>query len=201
MTQPVIYMIAGPNGAGKTTAALKLLPDFLSVHEFVNADEIAHGLNPLAPDSQAVAAGKLMLRRIGDLIDAKKSFAFETTGASRVFVETLKHAKERGYQLGLIYLWLPSAEFATQRVRLRVAQGGHHIPEATIKRRYSRSIRNLVTIYFPIMDTITISDNTSPAIRSRKLIASKRDGKWTIIHNKKNIWNDIQAKAGEATDE
>ncbi len=81
MTQPVVYMIAGPNGAGKTTLALETMPKFFSVHEFVNADEIARGMNPLNPEGHAIMAGRWMLQRIDDLIAAKTSFSFETTGA------------------------------------------------------------------------------------------------------------------------
>jgi predicted ABC-type ATPase len=90
LSQPVIYMIAGPNGAGKTTTAMRLLPEFLSIHRFANADEIARGLNPLDPAGQAIAAGRIMLELMHDLIEQRESFAFETTGASRSFVRLLK---------------------------------------------------------------------------------------------------------------
>ncbi len=99
MTQPILYMIAGPNGAGKTTAALKLLPQFLSVYEFVNADEIARGLNPLNPQGQVISAGRLLLQRMDDLIASGKSFAFESTGASHIFAEKLQQARAAGTDL------------------------------------------------------------------------------------------------------
>ena len=97
MTKPVIYMIAGPNGAGKTTLAYTLLPKFLAMHEFVNADEIARGLSPFNSQSQSVPAGGLMLARMDDLISKKASFAFETTGAGHIYLDKLIQAKRQGY--------------------------------------------------------------------------------------------------------
>ena len=180
MTQPTVYMIAGPNGAGKTTAALKILPNFLSIHEFVNADEIARGLNPLNPDGQAVAAGRLMLGRMDGLISSGKSFAFETTGASHVFAEKLKRAKEAGYRVGLIYLWLPSAELSKIRVRLRVEQGGHDIPTETIERRYGRGLKNLINVYLPLADEVNIITSISPVTAEIEFIAQKQGANWII---------------------
>jgi len=195
MTQPVVYMIAGPNGAGKTTAAMKLLPDFLSIHEFVNADEMARGLNPLNPDGQGVAAGRLMLQRIDNLIAEGKSFAFETTGASHVFADKLKQAKEQGYRLGLVYLWLPNAAFANKRVQFRVVQGGHHIPEDTVERRYSRGLYNLVNSYLPLVDQASIIDSTSPVTNEAEIIAQKNDTIWQIM--KPDSWDAILKSAGD----
>ena len=66
---PNLYVIAGCNGAGKTTASYAVLPEMLECKEFVNADEIAKGLSPFNPGSVAIEAGRLMLRRIHELID------------------------------------------------------------------------------------------------------------------------------------
>ncbi len=78
-----LYIISGCNGAGKTTASYTVLPEILKVEEFVNADEIARGLSPFNPDSMAIEAGRLMLKRIDELILKGKSFAIETTLATR----------------------------------------------------------------------------------------------------------------------
>ena len=67
-TVPTVYVIAGPNGAGKTTFATKYLPAFVQCREFVNADLIAAGLSPFAPETQAIRAGRLLLTRIKELI-------------------------------------------------------------------------------------------------------------------------------------
>lgn len=183
MAHPVIYMLAGPNGAGKTTAAMKLLPDFLSVHEFVNADEIARGLNPLNPAGQAVAAGRLMLERIDLLIAARKSFSFETTGSSKIFADKIKQARAAGFAFGLIFLWLPSVELAKQRVRLRVLQGGHDVPARDIERRFTRGLRNLVDIYLPLADQAHIVNCGDTYKDFQKVVAQKQGGSLTVLRD------------------
>jgi predicted ABC-type ATPase len=191
-------MIAGPNGAGKTTAAMRLLPDFLSVHEFVNADEIARGLNPLNPGDPEISAGRVMLQRIDDLIESHKNFAFETTGASRIFLDKLEHARKIGYRLGLIYLWLPRVDFAKFRVKIRVAQGGHDIPENVIERRYRRGLCNVLCHYLPLVDQASFFDNAAPSAYLQ-LIAEKRDGPIQIY--RPDIWKKIEQLAKEFSDD
>jgi predicted ABC-type ATPase len=201
MTQPVVYMIAGPNGAGKTTLALRTLSEFFSIHEFVNADEIARGLNPLNPDGQAVTAGRIMLNRIDSLIAARTSFSFETTGASRGFADKIKQAKAAGYLFGLFYVWLSDAKMAKSRVRLRVSQGGHNIPEATIERRYGRSIDNLVRLYLPLADKADIYNGEAAREIKIRAIAQKRNEK--IVVHQPELWHNILSGAGgnnDATD-
>ena len=85
MPNPNLYIIAGCNGAGKTTASMTVLPEVLACEEFVNADEIAKGLSPFHPEEMAIEAGKIMLRRIDTLITQRKSFAIETTLATRSY--------------------------------------------------------------------------------------------------------------------
>jgi predicted ABC-type ATPase len=195
MTQPVVYMIAGPNGAGKTTLAMKLLPEFLSVYEFVNADEIARGLNPLNRDDQAMAAGRLMLGRIDDLIQQQKSFSFESTGSEKKFFDKLQQAKKVNYIVRLIYLWLPTPEFAKERVKLRVSQGGHSIPEDTVERRYERSLSNLIPLYLPIADHAVVFDSTFPFTGKPDIIAEKFEN--NVRKFKPNIWSMIESSAKE----
>ena len=74
-----VYIIGGCNGSGKTTTAKQILPYFLNVYEYVNADEIASGISPFRPETVAIQAGKLMLKRIKYLANNKLDFAFETT--------------------------------------------------------------------------------------------------------------------------
>ncbi len=155
---PDLFVIAGPNGAGKTTAAQKILPEFLAVNEYVNADKIAEGLSPFHPQSQNILAGRLMLQRIQELIKQKKSFAFESTLASRVFSRILKQAKIAGFTIRLIYLYLPNPELAAARVAKRVEIGGHNIPRQDIFRRFHRSLANLRDLYIPLSHYYYIVD-------------------------------------------
>jgi len=80
---PTVYVIAGSNGAGKTTFAIEFLPDFVNCREFLNADLIAAGLSPFAPETQNVRAGRLLLTRIKELTTARETFGFETTLSGR----------------------------------------------------------------------------------------------------------------------
>ena len=122
-----LYIIAGCNGAGKTTASYTVLPEILECREFVNADEIAKGLSPFNPSSVAIEAGRLMLKRIGELLSAGVSFSVETTLSTRSYINLIQQAQNQGYSVSLIYFWLNSPELAIERVKQRVANGGHDV--------------------------------------------------------------------------
>ena len=154
-----LYIIAGCNGAGKTTASNTILPKSLLVKEFVNADEIAKGLSPFNPESVAIEAGRLMLKRIDDLLEAGESFSIETTLATKSYVNLVRKAHERGYIVHLLFFWLESVELAKQRVAERVACGGHNIPMPVIERRYKAGIKNLFELYMREADVWVLYDN------------------------------------------
>jgi predicted ABC-type ATPase len=156
-----LYIISGANGSGKTTAAKQILPYFLKVYEYVNADEIAVGLSPFKPESVAIQAGKLMLKRLDYLLRHKIDFAFETTLSGLNYLRFLRKCQSENYKINLIYFWLYSPELAIARVRQRVASGGHNIPEDTIIRRYHRGRKNLIESYIPLCDTWIIYNNSS----------------------------------------
>jgi predicted ABC-type ATPase len=184
---PSLYVIGGANGSGKTTLALTLLPRFLQVFEYVNADAIASGLSPLNPESMAMQSGRLMLGRLQALAEAGVDFAFETTLAARTFAPFLNGCKLRGYTINLIYLWLPSADLAVERVAKRVASGGHNISVEVVRRRYERGLKNLVELYLPISDGWMIFDNSAEESR---LIAERIVNQQPIIYNQE-AWNRI----------
>jgi predicted ABC-type ATPase len=155
-----LYIIAGCNGAGKTTTSFTVLPEMLNCKEFVNADEIARGLSPFQPEKVSFQAGRIMLGRIRELIDAKVDFGFETTLATRSYVGLLTEAKSKGYTVMLIYFWLESVELAQNRVLERVRKGGHDIPTTTINRRYYRGITNFFKLYQDEADNWIMYDNS-----------------------------------------
>lgn len=157
---PSVVVLAGPNGAGKSTAAPLLLMGQLSVSEFVNADDIARGLSGFTPDAAAVAAGRIMLKRIRELASQRSTFAFETTLASRRFAPRIASMQLSGYRFRLIFLHLSSAGAAAQRVAGRVREGGHDVPEHVIRRRYQRGLRNLFSLYLPLADEWVVYDNS-----------------------------------------
>ena len=155
-----LYIIAGCNGAGKTTASYSVLPDMLNCKEFVNADEIARGLSPFQPDKVAIEAGRIMLGRIKELINQNIDFAFETTLATKSYVNLIREVQTKGYFVTLLFLWLNSPELALNRVNERVRLGGHNIQEDVIYRRYKAGIVNLSKLYIPVCDYWIIVDNS-----------------------------------------
>ena len=140
--QPSCWIIAGPNGAGKTTFALEYLPRTAGCEVFVNADLIAAGLAPLAPEGRTMAASRVFLREISQNILARRDFGFETTLAGLAYRRLIKRLKSEGWRIELIYLALPSVEMAKHRVAERVRHGGHAIPARDIERRFLRSLDN-----------------------------------------------------------
>lgn len=166
-----LYIIAGCNGAGKTTASFTILPEILNCKEFVNADEIAKGISPFQPETVAFESGRIMLNRISDLLKENKSFAFETTLATKSYKQIIIEAKNKGYQTSLLFFWLMNVELAIERVKTRVSEGGHNIETDILKRRYIRGLQNLFNIYLPIIDEVMIFDNSS---EKPDLIAEKQ---------------------------
>lgn len=150
--RPRAIIIAGPNGAGKTTFAREFLPMEAQCPVFVNADLIAAGLSPFAPEVAAIKAGRIMLAEIDDHVAHGRSFAFETTLSGRAYATKIRHWRTLGYRVSLFFLSLPTADMAIERVRLRVSQGGHNIPEAVVRRRFDAGLFHLTNTYQPIVD-------------------------------------------------
>jgi len=167
-----LFIIAGCNGAGKTTASFTILPDILDCKEFVNADEIAKGLSPFQPEKVSFEAGRIMLKRINELLKSDKNFAFETTLATKSYRSVIAQAKENGYFISMLFFWLQTIELAEERVKTRVREGGHNIETEIIRRRYSNGIKNLFNIYLPIVDEGFIFDNSElkPELIAQKTI-------------------------------
>lgn len=191
----LITMIAGPNGAGKTTTTSVLLTAEKELYdESLNADEIARGLAPLHPEGVSIEAGKLMIKRLRELLAANKSFTFETTASGTMHRAYLQEAHSKGYEINIMFLWLSSAEQAVERVANRVKMGGHNIPENVIKRRYYRGLKNLLHYYLPIADTALIIDNSAAKTNQIKVIA-KKDLNDQLQVKDERIWEEIQRSA------
>ena len=155
-----IIIIAGPNGAGKTTFAREFLPQEAGCLTFINADLIAHGLSPFRPEDAALHAARLMLEMIGTCVSRGESFAIETTLSGRTYARMIPQWRRAGYEVALFFLQLPSQDLAVARVADRVAQGGHHIPEPVIRRRFQAGIANFDALYKPLVDAWRLYDNS-----------------------------------------
>lgn len=165
MKRPRIIIIAGPNGAGKTTFAREFLPGEAHCPVFINADLIAAGLCPRAPERAAMQAARITLARIHEHVERRESFAFETTLSGKGYARRIPLWQRAGFRVELFFLGLPSAEMAIARVAERVRQGGHDIPPDTIRRRFDAGRRLLVELYQPLVDQWLVFDNAGDEAR------------------------------------
>lgn len=187
MKKKNLYIIAGcnGNGAGKTTASFTILPEILKCKEFVNADEIAKGLSPFQPEKVSFEAGRIMIERVDYLLEEEESFALETTLSTKSYKQKIISAKKKGYSIKLLFFWLPSAEMAIQRVKIRVKEGGHNIPEEVVRRRYTRGIENFFKIYISLCDEWILFDNS---LMGAEVVAKGNETEF-------EIYNDLKWKA------
>ncbi|HEX7729127.1 MAG TPA: zeta toxin family protein [Terracidiphilus sp.] len=190
-----ILILGGPNGAGKTTAARVLVGEFLGLKRFVNADELARGVDGASEAATALAAGRLMLERMRQLVRHGESFAFETTLSGKTYAHLLADCKAKGWRITLVYFWLSSPNLAVERVARRVSMGGHSIPTEVIKRRFHAGIVNLLGLYLPLADEGMIYDNTE---HPRILIASKVNERPLVIHDSKR-WTRLTEQGNEVS--
>ena len=170
---PTIYVIAGPNGVGKTTFAERYLPDEAKQLEFVNADLIARGLSPFDPDAVAMDAGRIALGRIRQLIADKAGFTWETTMSGRSAAVWLREAKVAGFAVKCYFLWVRDVGITMNRIRFRVSEGGHNIPEEVSRRRFVKTLQNFFQIYRPLFDSWKLYENDLGA--PRLLAVQKQD--------------------------
>ena len=184
---PRVVIFAGPNGAGKSTHADAIVAA-LGIDIFVNADYIARGLSGRNADAVAMQAGRIMLTRLKALAAAKQDFAFESTLSSRSFAPFLRQLKAQGYQVAIYYFSLTSASLAVRRVKLRVAMGGHDVPEETVRRRFGRSLLNFHSLYMPLADRWAVFDNSVTG--KAKLIATHEGDNLQIKEPKP--WHKLQ---------
>ncbi|HEY7546886.1 MAG TPA: AAA family ATPase [Blastocatellia bacterium] len=187
MMKPKIIAIAGPNGAGKSTLAPFLLRDAFGVMDYVNADTIAEGLSAFEPQGAAIEAGRVMLRRMRNLIEQRKTFAFESTLSGRTPARWIDLAKREGFEFHLLFLRLESEELAIERVAERVRRGGHDVPEDVIRRRYRLGIRNFFEMYQPQADEWMMYDTS---LSESDLIAAGRGNNVSTVY-KRDKWQKI----------
>lgn len=172
-----LYIIAGPNGAGKTTFAREFLPQYAKCKNFINADYIAQGLSPFSPEIAAIKAGRLLLQELRELSKKKVDFAFETTLSGRTYLSFLKNLKREGYSIHIFFLWIPTVSLALERIRNRVALGGHNVPDKDVQRRFGRGINNFLKLYKSLFDSWMLFDNSSS---KPSLIAKESGGRLEV---------------------
>lgn len=188
---PSVYIIAGPNGAGKTTFAREFLPNYADCKNFINADLIAQGVSPFTPEAAAFRAGRLMLKEINSYAKRREDFSLETTLSGRSYMNLIRRLRISGYEVNFFFVWIPSVDLALTRVRGRVLQGGHDVPEGIVRRRFDRSIRNFLANYRRLGDSWMWFDNSgaTPAV-----VAFEKEGKLRIM--KSDLYSTLIASYG-----
>jgi len=176
---PTCWIIAGPNGSGKTTFARDFLPQVAGISRFINADLIAAGLSPFAPEKELVTASRLFLKQINQCIQSRESFSFETTLSGRSYLKLINQLKTEGWRVEITYLALPAPELSQLRVAERVSHGGHNIPQKDIQRRFPRSLRNLLHEFSIAADHCTCLMNSE----SPPTLVFENEGEKRIIHD------------------
>ena len=160
-----LYIIAGANGSGKSTLAEVLLKE--KDLDFLNADEIAKEIAPDAINSVPVSAGKEYFRRLSQFFKDEKSFAVESTLSGNNIIRIINQAKKQNYKIILVYSFLQNCTNCIERVKFRVQNGGHNVPEEDIIRRYYKSIVKFWDEYRLMVDEWSLffnGYNYAPAI-------------------------------------
>ena len=188
---PQCYVIAGPNGSGKTTFALEFLPRYARCRNFINPDLIAQGISPLDPYGSMARAGRIVLEEIQRNVSRRADFAFETTLSGRTYLRQLCDIKAMGYSIRIFYVWVPSPELALRRIKGRVETGGHDVPEKDVRRRFSRSLVNLLRMYRPLATSLNFFDNSG---EQPVQIFREDKGKLTIFD--RNLYQSILQESG-----
>lgn len=155
-----ILIIAGPNGAGKITFATEFLPREAGHLAFVNADLIAQGLSPFQPSLANFRAGRIMIETIREYVEKGENFAFETTLSGLSYARLISRWRERGYYVKLVFLWLDTPQIALDRIRQRVGEGGHNVPEDVVRRRFRSGWNNFRLVNSRLVDEVVVYDNS-----------------------------------------
>lgn len=153
----LLYIIAGANGSGKSTLAEVLLKE--KNLKFLNADEIAKEIAPDAIDSVPISAGKIYFQRLDEYFRNNKSFAVESTLSGNNIVRIINKARKQNYKIILVYSFLQNCTICIERVKKRVENGGHNVPEEDIIRRYYKSVIKFWDEYRLIVDEWTMFYN------------------------------------------
>lgn len=150
MAAKELIIVGGANGAGKTTFAVEYASRRNCL--YLGADAIAAELRPGAPELLPVAAGQELTRRLAAALSSEDTIVLESTLAGRTLRHVIGSARQNGFTITIVYLFLDSPDTCLERIEERVQKGGHSVPEPDVRRRFLRSIHNFWQLYRPLAD-------------------------------------------------
>ena len=177
-------IFAGVNGAGKSTFynMSQDIPDFKETVR-INTDEIVREIGDWRNDADQMKAGKIGIKLRNEAIRQGKSFNEETTLCGKTIIKLFEKLKENGYKIDLYYVGLKNSDIALERIKSRVANGGHDIPAEKVRRRYEESRNNLEKV-IPFCNSVSIFDNSE----SFRRLATIKEGKLIQKADKVPFW-------------
>lgn len=159
MSKPTFTLIAGPNGSGKSSLTSGNR-EFFSTYPLLDPDVLARAVQADPANISRIEAGREVLKKVADYLRDNESFAVETTLSGKSYIETMRRARDLGFAVQLVYVCTEDVEINLTRIERRVIGGGHSVPEADVRRRYTRSLKNLA-IAVGIADYAIIFDNST----------------------------------------
>lgn len=160
--RPTLHILAGPNGAGKTTLYETRVKQLTAGAEFVNADLLALERfgHPAMTSEESAEGQRLAEERRNVLIAQGRSLVAESTFSHPSKLDLLQRAKAAGFRIVVYHVNVGDADLAVARVRARVDEGGHPVPEEKIRKRY---VGNQVLIRQAVLeaDRALVFDNSA----------------------------------------
>jgi predicted ABC-type ATPase len=190
-----VVIVAGANGSGKTTFARKFLD--VTKYEFLNADEIAKEMNPQDPVKVRIAAGKQVINLLDQFIDEGKNFVIESTLSGSFLEKHIEELKQKGYEISLTFIFLGSKDLCIERIKSRVRQGGHNVPDEDVIRRFNRGLVKFWQAYRMQVDYYSIVFNNE--YYDFKRIAHGQSNSIEIID--KNLYQEFLSQVKEINNE
>lgn len=166
------YIFAGVNGAGKSTLYWNEVEKGERLGQRINIDEIVSSFGDWRNSKDQARAARIALKLQKSFIDNNESFNQETTLCGKGIVRLFERLKEQGFRICLYYVGVDSVDIAKERVKMRVAKGGHNIDEALIEKRYTASFENLKQI-LPLCDKISLYDNSKELRKIGQIVGGK----------------------------